>query len=728
MKSLGEHLRYFILIGLFIIPFVPLIVTGSLYFPFITGKAFAFRIIVECIAAAWLILALSNKEYRPKFSLILGFFTVFVVTVGLADLLGADQYRSLWSNSERMEGFVGLLHMFVYFIVAVSVLNTQKLWEYLFKTSIWVSVIVSFYSLAPLIEYFKEGQGGIRLESTLGNAIYLAAYVLFHIFLAMFFFIRSRTTGMRVLYSGIVLLHLLILFYTGTRGTALGLVVGVLVSTTLVAIFARKYPWSRKIAGGVLLVVILCIGGFYSARNSEFVQSSSALSRFANVSLTDGTGNARLIIWGVALDGVRERPILGWGQENFTYVFSKYYDPALVGNESWFDRTHNVVLDWFIAGGVVGVTFYLSLFASALYLLWKGRTDLTVIEKALFTGLLVGYFVHNLFVFDNNVSYILFISILGYIHIQSDREWIVSRAMVVDSKSLMRIGVPIVAIVLVAMLYVVNFKPIVASQSLIMAMRNNSPSLSSNYGYFTRVFKYDTFVSAEATEQMSRFVQGSVVSSGSVPASLKKDFRLLAEQQIDNQIVRTPNDARSAVFAGNYYRGIGELEQAIKYLERAHKLSPKKPDILIELGMTYRFADRKEETLDVFKQAYELNTEYPLAQMFYGAALIDAGQKKEGEELIESIDKDFYYTDSNAITVLTLYDLYEYVVDIFLEKISRSPNDMDLKASLVTAYLKAGKEAEAIKYLEYMGQEYPELKNQLEVHIERIRSGELGAS
>ena len=53
---------------IFIIPFIPLYVANSMFFPFITGKAFAFRILVEIIFALWLALMLYDKKYAPKFS------------------------------------------------------------------------------------------------------------------------------------------------------------------------------------------------------------------------------------------------------------------------------------------------------------------------------------------------------------------------------------------------------------------------------------------------------------------------------------------------------------------------------------------------------------------------------------------------------------------------------------------------------------------------------------
>jgi len=43
----------------------------------------------------------------------------------------------------------------------------------------------------------------------------------------------------------------------------------------------------------------------------------------------------------MAWEGVKEKPLLGWGQENFNLVFNKYYEPSLYGQEVWFDRVHN---------------------------------------------------------------------------------------------------------------------------------------------------------------------------------------------------------------------------------------------------------------------------------------------------------------------------------------------------------------------------------------------------
>ena len=89
----------------------------------------------------------------------------------------------------------------------------------------------------------------------------------------------------------------------------------------------------------------------------------------------------------MAIKGFQERPILGWGQENFNYVFNKNYDPGMWGQEQWFDRTHNVILDWLVAGGILGLLAYLSIFFSTLYYVWRGKTNsFSITDKAIITG------------------------------------------------------------------------------------------------------------------------------------------------------------------------------------------------------------------------------------------------------------------------------------------------------------------------------------------------------
>src|SRR3989344_9358696 len=155
--------------GLFLLPLTPHIVSTSLLFPFIAGKAFFFRIIVEIIFGAWILLALFEPKYRPRRSALLIVLTAWFALITLAGLVGPNFYHSFWSNFERMEGIVSYLHLLAYFIILISVLKTEKLWWWFFHLSLAVSFVIGCLAIGQL---FRAGVG-TRLDTTFGNPIYL---------------------------------------------------------------------------------------------------------------------------------------------------------------------------------------------------------------------------------------------------------------------------------------------------------------------------------------------------------------------------------------------------------------------------------------------------------------------------------------------------------------------------------------------------------------------------
>src|SRR3989338_1506886 len=83
-------LNYSVLTGLFLIPFIGFIVPGAMFFPFISGKGFTFRILVEIIFGLWINLAFLDAQYRPKMSWITKSVLFFVVAIFVSDLLRAN--------------------------------------------------------------------------------------------------------------------------------------------------------------------------------------------------------------------------------------------------------------------------------------------------------------------------------------------------------------------------------------------------------------------------------------------------------------------------------------------------------------------------------------------------------------------------------------------------------------------------------------------------------------
>ncbi|MEK7501741.1 MAG: hypothetical protein AAB629_02345, partial [Patescibacteria group bacterium] len=68
-------------------PFWPFNSIDSFFFPFISGKGFYFRILVEIAFASWIILAFLDAKYRPRLNALTVGVTVFALVTLVADLL-----------------------------------------------------------------------------------------------------------------------------------------------------------------------------------------------------------------------------------------------------------------------------------------------------------------------------------------------------------------------------------------------------------------------------------------------------------------------------------------------------------------------------------------------------------------------------------------------------------------------------------------------------------------
>ena len=106
MQRMEKIALWIVKIGLWLIRLLPLYISSGMLFPFITGKNFTFRVIVEIIFAFWVFLAALKTEYRPRLTPLFKTVTIFTAIVFLADLFSPNPFRAFFSNYERMEGFI----------------------------------------------------------------------------------------------------------------------------------------------------------------------------------------------------------------------------------------------------------------------------------------------------------------------------------------------------------------------------------------------------------------------------------------------------------------------------------------------------------------------------------------------------------------------------------------------------------------------------------------------
>ena len=728
----NKVLRILIIVGCLGILVLPLFVAGSLYFPFITGKNFAFRIIVEIITLLWLVLLTRDAGARPKLSTILASITGFALVLGLATIFAQNPYRSFWSNYERMDGYINIIHQFAFFLVLISILKSQKIWDIFFHTSLGIATIVSVYGFTQLAGLAHINQGSVRVDGNFGNATYLAVYMLFHFFLAAYYFVRNyEVKWSRFLYIALAIIYSIILYYTATRGAMLGAITGALFILFVVCWRARGNM--RKLAISAILFMVLVATGIYLARDTSFVKESQVLPRFTNISLNPAD-QPRLIIWRMAIKGALEHPILGWGMENFNILFNKYYQPELWRQETWFDHAHNALIDWLVAAGILGLLSYLFIFVSAIRALLNknnnDNSDFSLSERTVLGGLLVAYFVQNIFVFDNLISYFMFFSILAYVQFRTSENsklairfsglkvWFTNLLSkykhVVSALSL---------IVFIFAMYFFNIKPIMANRLLIQGLYPRELS-EDHFAKMQKVFALNSFGSMEAREQFL-----FMLIDLRAQASQNQDLYLRAldvgQKQMLEQLKTSGNDARHQLFMGSFMQVFGRRDEALQFYKNAEALSPKKQLTQFSIASIYVEQGKLKEALELAKRTYELDPSYERALVEYAAMAINAGQNSLAIELLIKQYGTAVLANQSIINAYARTGQYDKIIAIWKAKIMAEPQNQQGYLSLAASYYATNKDALAISTLQEMAKLDAKSKETADYYISQIRSGTL---
>ena len=703
---------------------VPLLVTNSTFFPYIVGKNVLFRLLVEVALGAWMILALRDVWYRPRRSWILWTLLAFVVVIGIANLFGINPRLSFWSVFERMDGYVTLLHFGAYVLVASSVLRTERAWRAVLNVAVAGSVLVSAYALFQTAGVFAATGvgGGTRVAGTFGNAIYLAGYMLVHAFLTLILLVRHEgSRWVRPLYIGALFLQVVTLFLTQTRGAILGLFGGFVLSALLIALFEHRERSYRNLARGTLVTLVLLGALFFAARDSAFVQRVEPLQRLATISLEEGTARSRLLLWGsIALEGFKERPLLGWGQENFGSVFSVHYDPRMVEQEPWFDRAHNVILDWLVAGGVLGLTAYLALLLATLVSVWRAPSAAGITEKALLTGLLAGYFFHNLFVFDNVVSYLLFGTVLAYVHTRSfgGDGGALERAEPRTPTAFQYVGYIVVPLLVALAAYTYAIKPTLAARALLGALRAQ-PSLEDNLAHYERALSYDTVGGEETVVQLFQLAV-NVIASPDVPDELKRSYAVRAIEAGETLAENARLNARYDLFFGTFLMRVGLFPEALTYLTRARETSPKKQQILTTLAQYHFITGDVGAGLMLLEESYNLAPELGGAAAAYASALIGAGDVTRAEAVLEERYGTVLITEPEVIQAYAAAGRAQALVDRWVSILTENPTDARMRLSFAYVLATLGDQAAAVEQATLAAEIDPTLAADAAVFIDSL--------
>jgi len=716
---LETKLEKFTKILLYAIPFLVLIFISGFYFPFVITRTIFFRLLIQLgLSLYFLLLALNFKKYsprlrqveagKPRFNLSLILVAVFFLVQFAAAIFGLDFYKSFWSSFERMEGVSSLIYLTIYLFLLQVFLCDRKDWLFYIRLILIGSVLVSFYGLAQKLNIFPVFEAGIgRVTATIGNAAFLAGYLLVTTGLSIYYYFNEVDKNYKHAALVIAALNVLVLFLTSTRGAILGLGFGILTFLFLNIIFLPGKV--RKISLVILLPIIIFAGSFYFLRSNLADSKVEFVRRMATISLSDATVKNRLIVWKMALNDFKLHPVLGVGMENFNIIYNKYYTPDI--SENWFDRTHNVYLDQLITSGVLGLIAYLAILFYLFYFLFKNRRD-DYYKFAVLFSLLIAYSIHNFFVFDTINTSFLYFFLIGLICFKENEAKSGEERSEPNNKAFNWIFVVLIVLNLI-IFYKAVYQPLKINRAIYTGYYYVIADTFRSYENFKEALNYK-FGSVEAVVQLNKMLE-VLYTKGSANAEIKKNYYELDLDKLRLVSANYPLEIKTKIYLGQLildnYQDVKELDEAENLLLASIKLSPNRvePHYLL-----YNLYAAKKEKLKARAVLENLVNQLP----WYGGAkmmLMGDVYKDEparAEELFKEGVKQFGYADFGGLKKIIIYLLdqkrYAEVVPYYNDLIKSEPTRYDYRLDLTKIYYLIGDFDSAVEQLNIISNESPE--------------------
>ena len=646
-EKIIKYIKYLIYI---LVIAVPLVYFPTIMMPFQLSKTVVFQILTEIIFALWLSLAILNKEYRPKFTPITLALIFFMVVIFLSAIFGSDWRISLWSDESRSLGAIALAHFFALFIIASSLkekIDWRKLWFLSFGTA----VIVSLIGISQKFFAFPRGSNewlyiiysGIpeRVGSTFSNPAFMAGYLLFNFFIGAWLLVKSEKLKVKSLIGLGAILIFAAIFLSQTLGVMVGLFAGVLF---LLIYFVVKKPNLdygfnlRKLSIILLISTVLLAGLFSATKNFSFWQKVPGFKRIVNFSFQDDSIRGRLITWRLSWNVFKEKPIFGWGVENFRIPFNKYYDPQLLTKNidgSYWDKPHNIVLEYLTTTGILGLLAYLGIFIAVFYSIFK---NLSGFGKPIFAAALISYFIQNLFIFDTIGTYLMFFSILAFINNEGDLS-IQRQSIMLANNYLKPIAIILLVLFLVPIYY--NYQIFKGANyeywgvNYFLNQLNESSLISFSRALATPTPYIDDIRKNFANTVKQAYQQGiSYPDLNDLQNKLVGHLKLVINrhpQEFLNYIILSEFENFFYQYNANYLEESEEL--ALKALE----LSPKRQQILYVLGKVRLLKGDIPGAYKVFEKAVNASPDSADPHFYFGLMAYGLGDVKKGSaEIIEA--------------------------------------------------------------------------------------------
>ena len=623
---------------------VPLIVGTNFFFPYVAPRNLFFRALME-VGAAALVLALcfGRKTLDLHAEPIFWSLMAFLGAATLSAILSPAPTHSFFGDFERMGGVWAWVHLVVFFLL-LRTLRDQD-WTLLLNAALVVSLAVSIDAIAQHAGW--AGDHTVTASTaTIGNSGLLAPYLLLTIALAGY--LASTSVRFRWYYLAVAAVNSLALVYAQNRSTVIGLVLGAVVGSIIFALLARasKKKWTTLALAGTLVVAVAGVSAGIRAFPSTAVTKyvPTVLQRLASSNPAGGDGS-RTMQWRAAIEGFKDRPLLGYGPENHNLVWSAHFDPGIYRVDTEiYDRTHNQFLETLATTGLIGAAAFLGIWvAIGLTLVGAYRAGrLSPSALAILAGLQVAYGTYLFFWFLDLNSTMLWILIAALI---SSRRAVGSVVLEMNTEDALGMKPrPVLAlasiVILVAGIYAEVWTPSRANRAL-AAIDSGRGSFAQNLANLELLSNSSARQSAHTPILMAQFLGSlrpqlhDIARDSSQRRMLDRAFtesfgafaKEIHRDTLNDRLYT--HEGGLLVEAAHFYQSPEYEHLAIDAFHKAIELSPHRIDQRIALASVYIGNRDYERALVVLSDAIKADPlvgepRYRLAEAYLGAGRGDS--------------------------------------------------------------------------------------------------------
>lgn len=748
-----DTLRKFTIALFLLVAFIPLVNLPPWFAHAPWGQAVLVRMLVPLLG----VLFLARLFYEPDFlqralqrlkaaRVILFSFGLFLGVYAIALVFSADPHFSFWGDPDRAWGALNYILYVVLGLIAFLSFSKRE-WK-----TVWLGVFAGagLLALIALAQRFALLPGLIhpttRVYATLGNPIFLGAYLAPLVLLISGFALWARS---RWAWGGAALL-LFTIGLTVSRSAFVGVAAGTLFFLFFAPIrsrFFRPAGLVLALAGAAIFLTL-----FLHPKPPAFLgQETGSAYLWERITPQSILGTDRFAGWGIELQGILDRPLLGYGPYNSAIGFNKHFDPAipeLRDSTGFWDTGHSMYVDIAAGTGLLGFSAFLVFLGTLFWGLTRARKTAGPEEKLQAHGTqaaLIAFLAAMIPAFTSTALYLVFFLLLAYsLHLISINQpnQHNQRLPALWNRTHPNIQLALfglLSVLVLWFLYTAALKPLAVNKEINVAQaKADSGQCQEALAIMERSFPQNSHFEHYHRQRYVDIIGQCITNMPDRVKELSEGAAVMLQEYMR---VR-PHDPRSWILLGGYLNNLtllsldvqerkGLAERAQTALARAEELSPKRAALFEKRAQTYRLIGEYEKSKAQAAKCLQIAPHYGDCWFERVLSVIAEGEEYPIQELREEAKTywgtgvgetpSFYYQLAEAYGAHPKQNLNNLVV-AYEQLVHHVPDNFQFHALLAGLYRDTSQPEKILPHLQEMWRlrPTPETEQQINAFLQLL--------